>query len=184
MPETPLDNSKTPILKTVWTASAAIMIFGVVSLFGVEEISEEGVKDLESFLKKGGGIIWFQGDSSVENFYLDLFSRLDFPRQENLVNSGGGVFNIEVISDQSYLLKDLQKRTIEKMTKGLILKSFSKQIYEFDKDKKNKNNLIKSVFNFHKNFQLTESKNGIIIKNNKNNKKVEISISNIKNLFK
>ena len=79
-------------------------------------------------------------------------------------------------------LADREK--VEKMIKGLILKSFSKQIYEFDKDKKNKNNLIKSVFNFHKNFQLTESKNGIIIKNNKNNKKVEISISNIKNLFK
>ena len=86
----------------------------VILVHNVEGISEEGVKDLESFLKKGGGIIWFQGDSSVENFYLDLFSRLDFPRQENLVNSGGGVFNIEVISDQSYLLKDLQKRTIEK----------------------------------------------------------------------
>ena len=70
------------------------------------------------------------------------------------------------------------------MTRGLILKSFSKQIYEFDRDKKNRNNLIKSAFNFHKNFQLTESKKGIIIKNNKNNKKIEISISNIKNLFK
>ena len=35
MPETPLDNSKAPILKTIWTASAAIMVFGVISLFGV-----------------------------------------------------------------------------------------------------------------------------------------------------
>ena len=78
----------------------------------------------------------------------------------------------------------VDRKKVEKMSKGLILKSFSKQIYEFDRDKKNRNNLIKSVFNFHKNFQLTESKNGIIIKNNKNNKKVEISISNIKNLFK
>ena len=86
----------------------------VILVHNVEGISEEGVKDLESFLKKGGGIIWFQGDSSVENFYLDLFSKLDFPKQKSLVNSGGGVFNTEVISDQSYLLKDLQKRTIEK----------------------------------------------------------------------
>ena len=78
----------------------------------------------------------------------------------------------------------VDRKKVEKMSKGLILKSFSKQIYEFDRDKKNRNNLIKSVFNFHKNFELTESKNGIIIKNNKNNKKVEISISNIKNLFK
>ena len=86
----------------------------VILVHNIEGISEEGVQDLESFLKKGGGIIWFQGDSNVENFHLDLFSRLNFPKQENLVNSGGGVFNTEVISDQSYLLKDLQKRTIEK----------------------------------------------------------------------
>jgi len=78
----------------------------------------------------------------------------------------------------------IDRKKVEKITKGLILKSFSKQIYEFDVYKKNKNNLIKSVFNFHKNIQLIESKNGIIIKNNRNNKKVEISISNIKNLFK
>ena len=75
-------------------------------------------------------------------------------------------------------------KKVEKMTKSLILKSFSKQIYEFSREEKNKNNLINSAFNFHKKFQLTESKNGIIIKNNKNNKKIEISISNIKNLFK
>ncbi|MFL3007229.1 MAG: vWA domain-containing protein, partial [Candidatus Neomarinimicrobiota bacterium] len=86
----------------------------VILVHNIEGISEEGVQDLESFLKKGGGIIWFQGDSNVENFHLDLFSRLNFPKQENLVNSGGGVFNTEVISDKSYLLKDLQKRTIEK----------------------------------------------------------------------
>ena len=46
MPETPLDNSKTPILKTIWTASAAIMVFGVVSLFGVEEMAKAAASSL------------------------------------------------------------------------------------------------------------------------------------------
>ncbi|MFL2795012.1 MAG: NADH-quinone oxidoreductase subunit NuoN [Paracoccaceae bacterium] len=46
MPESPLDNSKTPILKTIWTASAAIMIFGVVSLFGVEEMAKAAASSL------------------------------------------------------------------------------------------------------------------------------------------
>jgi NADH-quinone oxidoreductase subunit N len=45
-PETPLDNSKTPILKTIWTASAAIMVFGVVSLFGVEEMAKAAASSL------------------------------------------------------------------------------------------------------------------------------------------
>ena len=86
----------------------------VVLIHNVEGISEKGVQDLESFLKKGGGVIWFQGDSSLENFHSDLFSMLDFPKQENLVTSGVGAFNTEVISDQLYFLQDLQKRTIQK----------------------------------------------------------------------
>ena len=86
----------------------------VVLIHNVEGISEKGVQDLKSFLKKGGGVIWFQGDSSLENFHSDLFSMLDFPKQENLVTSGVGAFNTEVISDQLYFLQDLQKRTIQK----------------------------------------------------------------------
>ena len=46
LPETPLDNPKTPILKTIWTASAAIMIFGVISLFGVEEMAKAAASSL------------------------------------------------------------------------------------------------------------------------------------------
>ena len=86
----------------------------VVLVHNVEGISEKGVQDFENFLKKGGGVIWFQGDSSLENFHSDLFSKLDFPSQEKIVTSGGGVFNTEVLSERSYFLHDLQKRTIEK----------------------------------------------------------------------
>jgi NADH-quinone oxidoreductase subunit N len=40
MPETPLDDAKSPILRTIWTASAAMMIFGIVSLVGVEQMAK------------------------------------------------------------------------------------------------------------------------------------------------
>ena len=92
----------------------------VVIIHNISGISEAGVKDLESFLKKGGGVIWFQGDSSATSFHSDIFSKLDFPEQRRLVNSKGGVFNTEIIYDQSYLLKDLQKRTIEKELPEII----------------------------------------------------------------
>ena len=46
VPETPLDNSRTPILKTIWTASAVLMVFGVVSLFGVEELAKAAASSL------------------------------------------------------------------------------------------------------------------------------------------
>ena len=86
----------------------------VILVHNIEGISEEGVQDLEKFLKKGGGVIWFQGDANKENFHQHLFSRLDFPRQKSLVKSEGGIFNVEIESDQSPLLEGLQKRTIQK----------------------------------------------------------------------
>ena len=46
MPESPLDNSQTPILKTIWTASAAIMVFGVISLFGIEDMAKAAASSL------------------------------------------------------------------------------------------------------------------------------------------
>ena len=46
VPETPLDNSRTPILKTIWTASAVLMVFGVISLFGVEEMAKAAASSL------------------------------------------------------------------------------------------------------------------------------------------
>ena len=75
---------------------------------------KEGVDDLEKFLDRGGGIIWFQGNADKENFNEDIFSKLDFPKQKQKINSGEGVFNIEIPSEKSQLLKGLQKRTIQK----------------------------------------------------------------------
>ena len=86
----------------------------VILVHNIEGISKEGVDDLEKFLDRGGGVIWFQGNASKENFNENVFSRLDFPKQKQLVNSGGGVFNIEIRSEKSQLLNGLQKRTIQK----------------------------------------------------------------------
>ena len=46
MQESPLDNSQTPILKTIWTASAAMMVFGVISLFGIEDMAKAAASSL------------------------------------------------------------------------------------------------------------------------------------------
>ena len=37
----------------------------VILVHNIEGISEEGVDDLEKFLNKGGGVIWFQGNAEV-----------------------------------------------------------------------------------------------------------------------
>ena len=41
----------------------------VVILNNINEISAEGVKDLEKFISKGGGVIWFQGDDTNKKFH-------------------------------------------------------------------------------------------------------------------
>ena len=86
----------------------------VILVHNIESISQEGVDDLEEFLDRGGGIIWFQGKANKGNFNEGVFSRLDFPKQKQIVNSEGGVFNIEIASENSQLLNGLQKRTIQK----------------------------------------------------------------------
>ena len=86
----------------------------VILVHNVGGISKEGVDDLEKFLDRGGGVIWFQGIADKENFNEDFFSKLDFPKQKQKINSGEGVFNIEIPSEKSQLLKGLQKKTIQK----------------------------------------------------------------------
>ena len=44
----------------------------------------------------------------------DIFSRLDFPKQKQLVNSGGEFLALKQASEKSQLLDGLQKRTIQK----------------------------------------------------------------------
>ena len=85
----------------------------VIITHNIEGVSNDGVEDIEKFLNRGGGVIWFQGNADKENFNEKFFSRLDFPKQMRLVNSGGGVFNIEIQSEKSPLLRGLQKRTIQ-----------------------------------------------------------------------
>ena len=62
-----------------------------------------------------------QGDSSLKDFHSDLFSRLDFPRQENMVTSGGGVFNTEVISDRSIFYKTYKDELLKKNFRKFLI---------------------------------------------------------------
>ncbi len=88
--------------------------FDMAIIHNISSITDEGVHDLERFLKKGGGVIWFQGDSSKENFHSDMYSKLAFPEQIKQINSGDGVFKTNVSNDKFDLLQDLQKRTLQK----------------------------------------------------------------------
>ena len=86
----------------------------IVIMHNIQNMSDESVNDLKNFLTKGGGVIWFQGESGKENFDATLFSKLKFPVPKQLFESGEGVFQTDISNDDYDLLKDLQKSTLQK----------------------------------------------------------------------
>ena len=86
----------------------------VAVIHNPQGLTEDGVKDLNKFLKEGGGVVWFQGDSDGREFHPDLFKKTGFPNPETLVNAGQGFFSTQIAGEHSDLLQNIQVRNLEK----------------------------------------------------------------------
>ena len=86
----------------------------VVLIHNSNGLTAEAVKDLEKFVTEGGGVVWFQGDSDVEQFHSELYEELGFPKTEGIVNAGQGFFSTQIASEGSDLLDNIQVRDINK----------------------------------------------------------------------
>ncbi len=86
----------------------------VAVIHNPQGMTEEGVKDLNTFLKEGGGVVWFQGDPEGREFHPNLFKKTGFPNPETLVNAGQGFFSTRIAGEHSDLLQNIQVRNIEK----------------------------------------------------------------------
>jgi len=86
----------------------------VAVIHNPQGMTEDGVKDLNTFLKEGGGVVWFQGDPEGREFHPDLFKKTGFPNPETLVNAGQGFFSTRIAGEHSDLLQNIQVRNIEK----------------------------------------------------------------------
>lgn len=86
----------------------------VVLIHNSNGLTAEAVKDLEKFVTEGGGVVWFQGDSDVEQFHSALYEELGFPKTEGIVNAGQGFFSTQIASEGSDLLDNIQVRDINK----------------------------------------------------------------------
>ena len=86
----------------------------VAVIHNPQGMTEDGVKDLNTFLKEGGGVVWFQGDPEGREFHQDLFKKTGFPNPETLVNAGQGFFSTRIAGEHSDLLQNIQVRNIEK----------------------------------------------------------------------
>ena len=76
-------------------------------------ITEEGVEDLENFLRAGGGVIWFQGEEDGSGYHEDLFENVGFPVPKKRMSAGQGFFSTQIVGDHSDLLHDLQVRNLD-----------------------------------------------------------------------
>jgi len=85
----------------------------VIIIHGSESISEEGINNLESFLKAGGGVIWFQGDQMEKESASLLTKELNFPNPATIVNAGQGFFTTHLNGNHSDLLQNLSVRHID-----------------------------------------------------------------------
>ena len=83
-----------------------------------------GVKDLEKFINKGGGVIWFQGDDTNKNFHPSLYEDLNFPNTNGSKNAGDGFFSVSLMDENSDLFKDIKVNDLE--TQLPIIKKYSK----------------------------------------------------------
>ncbi len=85
----------------------------VALIHNPKSITEEGVKDLEKFLRSGGGVIWFQGNEDGSEFHQDIFEKIGFPFPEKRMNAGQGFFSTQIAGEYSDLLQDLQVRNLD-----------------------------------------------------------------------
>ena len=86
----------------------------VIVIHNPTGISEQGTKDINRFLKEGGGVIWFQGAEDKEQFHSDLFTTIGFPELDTVISAGQGFFNSQIVTENSDIMNDIHVRNIDK----------------------------------------------------------------------
>ena len=86
----------------------------VVVIHNPQEVTESGVDAINTYLRNGGGIIWFSGEMAIDRVHPDLFNRTGFPKPREIVNSGTGFFNVPLPEVIPELLTDLNVRYLER----------------------------------------------------------------------
>ena len=78
-----------------------------------EAFTEAAFDELDIFLQRGGGLIWFSGGMEIDPTYNKYFSSIGFPKAKGLIESGSGIFSVNIPSKDDHLLADLNVRKLE-----------------------------------------------------------------------
>tara|TARA_B100001123_G_scaffold82428_1_gene93964 strand:- start:127 stop:1068 length:942 start_codon:yes stop_codon:yes gene_type:complete len=117
----------------------------------------------------------------INDLYQKSFDIKDYPAFFVFLDIQNKYFEIKRNSKNEINLKE---EKIFKILKSILLDGFSKEIYNKKAYQNKKIDLSKISIRLHDNYEIKQSKNGLIIKDRKNNKKIEISLSSIKSYFK
>ena len=86
----------------------------VALIHNPNSISKESIKDLDKFLMEGGGVIWFQGNYTEDQYDSELFSKIGFPEIGEMVNSGQGMFSTNIPYESPNVFQEIRVRDILK----------------------------------------------------------------------
>ena len=117
----------------------------------------------------------------INDLYQKSFDIKDYPAFFAFLDIQNEYFEIKRNSKNEINFKE---EKILKILKSILLDGFSKEIYNKKASQNKKINLSKISIRLHDNYEIKQSKNGLIIKDRRKNKKIEISLSSIKSYFK
>ena len=117
----------------------------------------------------------------INDLYQKSFDIKDYPAFFVFLDIQDEYFEIKRNSKNEI---DFKEEKILKILKSILLDGFSKEIYNKKASQNKKINLSKISIRLHDNYEIKQSKNGLIIKDRRKNKKIEISLSSIKSYFK
>ena len=117
----------------------------------------------------------------INDLYQKSFDIKDYPAFFAFLDIQNEYFEIKRNSKNEISFKE---EKIFKILKSILLDGFSKEIYNKKIPQSKEINLSKTSIRLHGNYEIKQSKKGLIIKDRKKNKKIEISLSSIKSYFK
>ena len=102
------ESRKQPIVNRLFIEDIDILI-----IHNPEAFTKAAFDELDIFLQRGGGLIWFSGGMEIDPSYNKYFSSLGFPKSKTIIESGTGIFGLEIPDIDDHILSDLSIRKLE-----------------------------------------------------------------------
>ena len=103
-----LESRKQPIVNRLFIEDVDILI-----IHNPEAFTQAAFDELDIFLQRGGGLIWFSGGMEIDPTYSKYFSSFSFPKAKTILESGTGIFSLEIPDRDDHILSDLNIRKLE-----------------------------------------------------------------------